>query len=152
MEQQLARMNKERERMLEEVSTPIVPVFPGVLTLPLVGMLDTERMNRATDAALAEVSRTGAHTCIIDITGARIIDSHAVANLGNLVTALKLIGSDAIVTGVTAQAAQSLVGLGLDLSQIRTHRTLAQALAAVIGNHNSQGIGSRTNGTSINTR
>ncbi len=153
MEVELARMNAERERMFEEVSTPVVPVLPGVLTLPLIGSLDTERMQRATDAALAEVSRTGAHTCIIDITGARIIDSYAVANLGNLVSALKLIGADAIVTGITAQAAQTLVGLGLDLSQMRTHRTLAQALAAVINpNRNtSQGTGSRTNGASQNT-
>jgi PAS domain S-box-containing protein len=150
MAEQLALMNAERERLFEEVSTPVVPVLPGVLTMPLIGSLDTGRMARASEAALAEVARTGAHTCIIDITGARILDSQAVANLSNLVAALKLIGADAIVTGVTAQAAQSLVGLGLDLSQMRTHRTLAQALSTIFSN--SQGTGLRNNGTSNHPR
>ena len=132
MEASLARINRERTQMLEEVSTPIVPVWRDVLVMPLIGSLDTERMNRATQAALGEVTRTGARACIIDITGARIVDSHAIANLSNLVTSLKLIGAEAIVTGVTAQAAQSLIGLGVDFAGLRTHRTLAEALASWI--------------------
>ena len=132
VEETLARLSREREQMLEEVSTPLVPVWDDVLVLPIIGSLDTVRMERATDAALHEVSRTGARACIIDITGARIIDSHAVARLSNLVSALQLIGAEAIVTGVSAHAAQSLVGLGLDLKGMRTHRTLAQALATIV--------------------
>ena len=121
-----------REQMLEELSTPLVPVWKDVLVLPIIGSLDTERMERATDAALREVTRTCARACIIDITGARIIDSHAVAQLSNLVSALKLIGAEALVTGIGAHAAHSLVTLGLDLQGMRTHRTLAEALAAII--------------------
>lgn len=125
----LARISREREQMLEEVSTPVVPVWRDVLVLPLIGSLDTERMQRATEAALGEVMRRGARACIIDITGARLVDTHAVANLTKLVGALKLIGAEAIVTGVTAQAARSLVSLGVDFSGMRTYRTLAEALA-----------------------
>jgi PAS domain S-box-containing protein len=134
MEETLARLNEERERMLEEVSTPLVPVWKGVLVLPIIGSLDTLRMERAMKAALDEVTRTGARACIIDITGARIIDSHAVANLSNLISALALVGAEGIVTGIGAHAAQSLVGLGLDLQGMRTYRTLAQALEALIKN------------------
>jgi PAS domain S-box-containing protein len=132
IEATLARINRERAQMLEEVSTPVVPVWRDVLALPIIGSLDTERMNRATQAALNEVVRRGARACIIDITGARIVDSHAIANLSNLVASLKLIGAEAIVTGVTAQAAQSLVGLGVDFAGMRTYRTLAEALASWI--------------------
>ncbi len=132
LEETLESINREREQMLEEISTPLVPVWRGVLALPLIGSLDTERMQKATDAALAEVMRTGARACIIDITGARLIDSHAVANLSHLVSSLKLIGAEAIVTGVTAHAAQTLVGLGIDLAGMRTYRTLAEALAQII--------------------
>lgn len=132
MEALLARLNEERERMIEEVSTPVVPVLEGVLVLPLIGSLDTLRMERATKAALDEVTRTGARALIVDITGARIIDSHAVANLSNLMRALKLVGAEGIVTGVGVYAAQSLVGLGLDLQGMRTHRTLAEAVAGLI--------------------
>jgi PAS domain S-box-containing protein len=121
-----------REQMLEELSTPLVPVWRDVLVLPIIGSLDTERMERATGAALREVTRTRARACIIDITGARIIDSHAVARLSNLVSALKLIGAEALVTGVGAHAAHSLVTLGLDLQGMRTHRTHAEALASII--------------------
>ncbi|HEY0408580.1 MAG TPA: GAF domain-containing protein [Pyrinomonadaceae bacterium] len=132
IEATLARINRERAQMLEEVSTPVVPVWRDVLVVPIIGSLDTERMNRATQAALGEVVRTGARACIIDITGARVVDSHAIANLSNLVSSLKLIGAEAIVTGVTAQAAQSLVGLGVDFTGMRTYRTLAEALASWI--------------------
>ncbi|MCA1635043.1 MAG: PAS domain-containing protein [Acidobacteria bacterium] len=131
---QLARLNEERERMFEEVSTPVVPILEGVLVLPLIGSLDTVRMERATKAALDEVRHTCARVCIIDITGARIMDTRAVANLSNLMRALKLVGAEGIVTGVGVHAAQTLVGLGLDLQGMRTHRTLAQALAALIKN------------------
>jgi PAS domain S-box-containing protein len=132
VEETLARLNRDRAQMLEEVSTPVVPIWRDILALPLIGSLDTERMNRATQAALGEVMRTGARACIIDITGARIVDSHAIANLSNLVMSLKLIGAEAIVTGVTAQAARSLVNLGVDFAGMRTYRTLAEALASLI--------------------
>lgn len=156
MEVSLARINRERTQMLEEVSTPLVPVWRDVLVLPLIGSLDTERMNRATQAALNEVTRTNARACIIDITGARIVDSHAIANLSNLVASLRLIGAEAIVTGVTAQVAQSLVGLGVDFAGMRTFRTLAEALANWI---KSTGLNSQTtqnrvlsNGTGTESR
>ena len=131
-EERLAELLREREQTIEEVSTPVVPVLEGVLVLPLIGSLDTERTSRATRAALQEVTRQGARVCIIDITGARLVDSHAVANLTNLVQALKLVGADACVTGVGAQVAQTLVGLGLDMRGLRTYRTLAQAIAALL--------------------
>ena len=137
-EEELRRLYHERELMLEEVSTPLVPVWRGVQAMPLIGSLDTERMQRATDAALGEVVRTGARACIIDITGARIIDSQAVSNLDRLVSSLRLIGAEAIVTGVTAHAAQTLVGLGVDFAGMRTHRTLAEALAELIKNHSDR--------------
>ncbi|HYY98909.1 MAG TPA: PAS domain S-box protein [Pyrinomonadaceae bacterium] len=133
-EEALAELLSEREQTIEEVSTPVVPVLEGVLVLPLIGSLDTRRAERATRAALAEVTRQGARVLILDITGARIVDSHAVGRLTNLVQALKLVGAEAYVTGIGAQVAQTLVGLGLDVQGLRTFRTLAQALAALIGN------------------
>jgi PAS domain S-box-containing protein len=131
-EEALGALLREREQTLEEVSTPVVPVLEGVLVLPLIGSLDTERTSRATRAALTEVTRQGARVCILDITGARLVDSQAVANLTNLVRALKLVGAEACVTGVGAQVAQTLVRLGLDMRGLRTYRTLAQALAALL--------------------
>lgn len=149
----LALLSEERRRMIEEVSTPVVPVWRGVLILPIIGSLDTERMQRATEAAMREVMRTGAHSCIIDITGARIVDSHAVSNLGNLVSALKLIGAEAIVTGVTAHAAHTLVKLGVDFTGMKTRRTLAEALAGIIKSQpQTNKDGYLTNGISENSR
>jgi PAS domain S-box-containing protein len=139
-EEALAALLREREQTIEEVSTPIVPVLEGVLVLPLIGSLDTVRTQRATHAALAEVTRQGARVCIIDITGARIVDSHAVANLTNLVQALRLVGAEAFITGIGAQVAQTLVRLGLDMRGLRTYRTLAQALAALLSG-NGRGAG-----------
>ncbi len=146
-ESALARLNEERAAIIEEVSTPIVPVWRGVLVLPIIGSLDTERMQRATQTALDEVMRSGARACIIDITGARIVDTQAVANLTSLVMALRLIGAQAIVTGIKAEAAQSLVGLGVEFSNMRTHRTLAEALASLINEHEVKRDGISHNGT-----
>jgi PAS domain S-box-containing protein len=146
LEERLAELSRQREQMLEEVSTPVVPVWRGVLALPLIGSLDSLRMQRATEAALSAVTRMGASAIIIDITGARIVDSHAVANLGNLVLALKLIGAETIVTGVGAHASQTLVRLGVDLTGMRTSRTFAGALASLIKsqqNNNHQVTGDR---------
>ncbi|MEA2174867.1 MAG: hypothetical protein QOD00_2459 [Blastocatellia bacterium] len=146
LEERLAELSRQREQMLEEVSTPVVPVWRGVLALPLIGSLDSLRMQRATEAALSAVTRMGANAIIIDITGARIVDSHAVANLGNLVLALKLIGAETIVTGVGAHASQTLVRLGVDLTGMRTSRTFAEALASLIKsqqNNNHQVTGDR---------
>ena len=131
-EERLAELLHEREQTIEEVSTPVVPVLEGVLVMPLIGSLDSRRTARATRAALQEVTRQGARVCILDITGARLVDSHAVANLTNLVQALKLVGAEACVTGIGAHVAQTLVGLGLDMRGLRTYRTLAQALAALL--------------------
>lgn len=131
-EERLAELLREREQTIEEVSTPVVPVLDGVLVVPLIGSLDTERTSRATRAVLQEVTRQGARICILDITGARLVDTHAVANLTNLVQSLKLVGAEGYVTGVGAQAAQTLVGMGLDMHGLRTYRTLAQALAALL--------------------
>ncbi|HKG15532.1 MAG TPA: PAS domain S-box protein [Pyrinomonadaceae bacterium] len=133
-EEALSELLSEREQALEEVSTPVVPVLEGVLVLPLIGSLDTLRAERATRAALTEVVRQGARVLILDITGARMTDSHAVSRLTGLVQALKLVGADAYVTGVGAQVARTLVGLGLDMQGLKTFRTLAQALATLIGN------------------
>ncbi|MCP9493988.1 MAG: PAS domain S-box protein [Pyrinomonadaceae bacterium MAG19_C2-C3] len=131
-ESELRYVAEERERLLNEVSTPVVPVWDSVVVLPLTGSLDTKRMQRATSAALDYAMRHGAHRFIIDITAARIADTEAVINLTNLATTLKLVGSEACITGVSAQAARSLVHLGLDLTQIHTQRTLAEALALII--------------------
>ncbi|MER3427235.1 MAG: hypothetical protein C4334_03905 [Pyrinomonas sp.] len=131
-EEKLARLYREREMLLEEVSTPVVPVWQGVLVMPLIGPLDNARMKKAIETALNEVARTGARALIVDITGARIADSQAVANLYSLVSAIELLGAEAVVAGVGAQAARSLVGLRLDLEGLRTQRTLAEALASLI--------------------
>jgi PAS domain S-box-containing protein len=146
LEERLEEISRQREQMLAEVSTPVVPVWRGVLALPLIGSLDTLRMQRATEAALGAVMRTGASAIIIDITGARIIDSHAVASLGNLVMSLKLIGAETIVTGVGAHASQTLVRLGVDLTGMRTSRTFGEALASLIKsqqNNNHQVTGEK---------
>ena len=145
-EEALAELLREREQTIEEVSTPVVPALEGVLVLPLIGSLDRVRTQRATHAALEAVTRQGARVCIIDITGARVVDSAAVANLTNLVQALRLVGAEACVTGVGANVAQTLVGLGLDMRGLRTYRTLAQALAALLGGEGRRRLISRGQG------
>ena len=125
-------MQEANQLLLAEVLTPTLPVWPGVLVVPIVGILDTFRMNQTIDNTLNEVVRVKAQYCILDITGARVIDDEALVNLTRLVKMLKLVGAEPIVTGVGPAAAQSLVELQAQEKNFTVYHTLAEALARII--------------------
>jgi len=119
---------KRQQEELLELSTPVVKLWDGVLALPLIGTLDSQRSQTVMESLLQRIVDTGAQIAIIDITGVPTVDTLVAQHLLKTVTAIRLMGADAIISGVRPQIAQTIVHLGLDLGSLTTKANLADAL------------------------
>jgi rsbT co-antagonist protein RsbR len=119
---------RQQEELLE-LSTPVVKLWEGVLALPMIGTLDSQRTQVIMESLLQRIVETGSEIAIIDITGVPTVDTLVAQHLLKTITAIRLMGADAIVSGVRPQIAQTIVHLGLDLQGVITKATLADALA-----------------------
>lgn len=124
-EQQLKRQAKE---LLEMTAVPVVQVWEGVVLVPLIGMLDSERTQRLMEQLLQRVTDTSSQFAILDITGVPSVDTQTAQHLIETVSAVRLLGSEVILTGVRPAIAQTLVHLGIDLSNVITRSSLASGL------------------------
>ena len=118
-----------QQRELLELSTPVVQLWPGILCLPLIGTLDSERTQVVMESLLQRISETGSEMAIIDITGVPTVDTLVSQHLLKTVSAARLMGADCIISGISPQIAQTVVQLGVDLSAVVTKATLHSALA-----------------------
>lgn len=113
-------MIEAQQRALLELSTPLIPVAPGVLVMPLIGAVDRARAGQIMEVLLAGVAAQRAHAVILDITGVRAIDTEVAESLLRAARAVKLLGAEAILTGVGPHVARTLVTLGVDLGDLVT--------------------------------
>lgn len=120
-------IRRQQQEMLE-LSTPVVRLFEGVLALPLIGTLDSARTQVVMENLLEEIVRSGASIAILDITGVPTVDTLVAQHLLKTVAAARLMGADCIISGIRPQIAQTIVHLGLDLQNVTTKATLADAL------------------------
>jgi DNA-binding LacI/PurR family transcriptional regulator/anti-anti-sigma regulatory factor len=125
----------ERERSLaetiHELGSPVVPIFAGVLLVPLVGGIDTLRAQQIIEAVLSGVTSHHAHTVLLDITGVPIVDTNVANSLIQTARAATLLGARVVLVGIRPEIAQSIVGLGIDLSHLDTQPSLAVALESL---------------------
>lgn len=119
---------KRQQEELLELSTPVVKLWDGVLALPMIGTLDSQRTSVVMESLLQRIVDTGAEIAIIDITGVPTVDTLVAQHLLKTVTAIRLMGADCIISGVRPQIAQTIVHLGLDLQGVVTKANLADAL------------------------
>jgi rsbT co-antagonist protein RsbR len=105
---------------IRELSTPVLQIRKGRLIVPLVGVIDTHRARQITEHLLEAIRANRARIVIIDITGVPAVDSKVANHLIQTVEAARLMGAKTIVTGLSAEVAQTLVTLGVDLSKVRT--------------------------------
>ena len=113
---------------LLELSTPVVKLWEGVLALPLIGTLDSDRAQVVMESLLQQIVETGASVAIIDITGVPTVDTLVAQHLLKTVAAARLMGADCIISGIRPQIAQTIVHLGVDLGDVMTKASLADAL------------------------
>jgi rsbT co-antagonist protein RsbR len=120
----------EKQRMaIRELSTPVIELWEGVLCLPVVGVMDTARSTEMTNALLQTVTEKKVRYAIIDITGIEVMDTRTVDHFMRMARSIKLLGAQCALTGISPHIAQTVVHMGLDLTDIVTHRSLLDALA-----------------------
>ena len=110
----------QQQEALRELSTPVLQVREGELIVPIIGMIDTQRARQLTEALLRAIRDNRARVVVIDITGVPAVDTKVANHLAQTVEAARLMGAHAIVTGLSAEVAQTLVTLGIDLGKLKT--------------------------------
>ncbi|MBC7931951.1 MAG: STAS domain-containing protein [Rubrivivax sp.] len=120
-------IRQQRADMLE-LSTPVIKVWDKILTLPIIGTLDSRRAQMMTEALLQKIVETGSTIAILDITGVRTMDTLVANHLIKTVTASRLMGARCILTGVSPAIAQTMVQLGIDLTQITTRAQMSDGI------------------------
>lgn len=122
---------RQQQEMLE-LSTPVVALWEGILALPLIGTLDSARTQVVMESLLQRIVDTGASIAIIDITGVPTVDTLVAQHLLKTVAAARLMGADCIISGIRPQIAQTIVHLGVELQDVLTKATLADAFAVAL--------------------
>lgn len=131
-QQQALLAAEDRETLLQEtilqLATPIIPVYDGVLILPLVGALDSERATRVIEGLLEALMQHHASHVLLDVTGLPIVDTAVAAALLQATQAARLLGAKVVLVGVSPEVAQTIVQLGIDLSAIAARSNLQEGL------------------------
>ena len=126
-----AIIGRQQEELLE-LSTPVVRLWDSILALPLIGTLNSERTQVVMESLLEKIVETEAQIAIIDITGVPTVDTLVAQHLLKTVAAARLMGADCIISGIRPQIAQTIIHLGINLSDVITKATLADAFAVAL--------------------
>lgn len=118
---------REQQESLLELSTPVVQLWDGVLAVPLIGALDSNRTQIVMEALLEKIVETESDIAIIDITGVPTVDTMVAQHLLKTITAAKLMGAKCIISGIRPQIAATIVHLGVELGDVVTKASLVDA-------------------------
>jgi rsbT co-antagonist protein RsbR len=113
---------------ITEISTPVIRVWDGIVALPIIGTLDSARTQIVMENLLQVIVETGSSIAILDISGVPAVDSLVAQHLIKTVAATRLMGAECVISGIRPEIAQTIVHLGIDLSNIITKATLESAL------------------------
>ncbi len=122
------KIRQQAQEILEMATVPIVQVWEGIVLVPLIGTLDSQRTHQLMERLLQRVSETSSPVAVIDITGVPTIDTQTAQHLIETITAVRLLGADVVLTGVRPSIAQTLVHLSIDLANVITRSSLAAGL------------------------
>jgi len=136
-----------QKQRLAELSTPLIPISDRILVMPLIGTMDEARAEEALATALKGVAERHASVVIIDITGVNVVDTAVAATLMRTTAALALLGARALITGIRASVAQTLIDLGVDFGPLVTRATLQSGIAYALGREREASRGRRPGGT-----
>lgn len=116
------------EKAIQELSSPVLPVLDGVLVMPLIGVIDSERAALLVTALLSAIESHHARLVLLDVTGVPIVDTQVARVLLQAADAARLLGAEPILVGIRPELAQTIVGLGLDLSSLKTQSDLQSGI------------------------
>ncbi|MGK3988033.1 substrate-binding domain-containing protein [Sorangium sp. So ce136] len=128
----LERANQQQAEMLQtirELESPVVPIAEGILVMPIVGVMDAQRSSHFIESMLREIDAQRAQVVLIDVTGMASVDAAAASQLVRAARAAALLGAEAVLVGVRADAAQMMVDQGLDVGSMVTQANLARGFS-----------------------
>src|SRR5215203_5778718 len=138
-----------QQAAIRELSTPIIEVWAGVLCLPVVGIVDSQRSAEMTETLLEMIVAKQARTAIVDITGIDAMDTKTADHFIKMAKAVRLLGADCILSGINPGIAQTLTHIGVDLTGIRTLRNLRDALQVFLREQTAAHLHSPTAGRMV---
>jgi predicted ATPase/GAF domain-containing protein/anti-anti-sigma regulatory factor len=124
-----AEIIRVQSARLAEMSTPLIPITDRIVVMPLIGTVDAQRAEQVLDTALEGAQKQQASVVILDITGVSTVDTAVAGTLINTARALRLLGAQTVLTGIRAEVAQTLVGLGIELGDVASRSTLQSGIA-----------------------
>jgi methyl-accepting chemotaxis protein len=125
--QESERIRDEMDRTLQEMSTPVTPIWDGILLLPLVGVMDSTRTDDVMRKTLNRISEHQSKIFILDISGVPMVDTAVANQLVKITKATRFMGCETIISGLSASIAHTMVDLGVDVGEVRTTSTLRDA-------------------------
>lgn len=125
-----------QQAALRELSTPLMPIADGVVVMPLIGVIDSARAQQIMDSLLHGVSEYKARVALIDITGVKVVDTQVAGVLLRAAQAVRLLGAQVVLTGISPEIAQTLVHIGAEIRDVKTKATLQEGMryAMTVGN------------------
>ena len=121
------RIREELDRTLQEMSTPVTPIWDDILLLPLVGVVDSTRTDDIMRKTLTRISETRSKVFILDISGVATVDTAVANQLIKITKATRLMGCETVISGLSPAIAHTMVDLGVDVGAVRTTSTLRDA-------------------------
>ena len=119
---------EQQRRAIQELSTPILQLWEGVLVLPVIGFVDSGRSQQMMERLLEEIVERQARHVIIDVTGVAVMDTQTADYFTKIFNSVRLLGAHCLLTGIRPAVAQTLVHIGVQLDQVTTRRNLQQGL------------------------
>jgi len=148
VEEQRARLNEQmlasQKERLAELSTPLLPIAKDIVVIPLIGSMDTERADQVLSVALDGAQRLGSRFVILDVTGLKHVDTHTAGMLGNVASALRLLGAETVITGIRPKIAQTLIALDINLQTFVTMATLQSGMDYALAKTRGQRLNRQT--------
>jgi anti-anti-sigma regulatory factor len=131
-QEEMIQRLRDQQKVVLELSTPVIKIWDKVLVLPLIGSVDSARAQQIMENVLVKIGDTNSQIIIIDITGVPIIDTLVASHLIKTVSAARLLGAKTIITGINPEIAQTLVHLGVNLEEITTKNNLARGISTAL--------------------
>ena len=128
LEEQLKETVEKLKASQEELSTPVTQIWDGILTLPIIGVLDSYRAQKIMETLLNKIVETQSELVVLDVTGVAAIDTEVAGHIMKTVQDANLLGARCILTGIRPEVAQTMIHLGLDLEKFITKRDLQEGL------------------------
>ncbi len=123
---------RQQQEAIRELSTPVLQVWEGVVVAPFIGTLDTQRAQQFMERLLERIVETNSAVALLDVTGLPSIDTRTAQHLVETITSVRLLGAQAVMTGVRPAIAQTLVHLGINLADVVTRSSLADGLRVAL--------------------